>query len=396
MRTLLAGEFTTATAMSPRADVDVKVEVENGSGTFKDLRSLLGFQWVANVEWGETVDNKIATATITLVQRIGAATQTLAPLIESSVLNVLDDGVTYSPLIDVGRLIRFSTATVAHGSTPIAGDFRAAFTGRIDNHTLNDAGGLWAGPITIQCSDLGAWLMDLQVEAPGKEYGDPDSPPNLEDVLQDVIDDNLPSGDPAVTLVKTSSSSFAVTAWKQGETKVMEALQTLVLDSVGEDLRYRFNAAHVSTLQWFDPQRTRTAVDATFAKETYILKTLDTALADVRNAGAMPFTDVDAGTAGDVTAESLLSIDKYRRRFFRLPASSMLTTRAESLTLIGPWSATWKRHWPKRRPSSPSAGSCSCSTATRSPRTLDSTPTTRRSVSWGTGTPSRTVAPRPR
>jgi hypothetical protein len=334
MRTLLAGEFDTATAMSPRADVDVKVEVENGSGTFKDLRSLLGFQWVANVEYGEHVDTKTATATITLVQRIGAATQTLAPLVESSLLNVLDDGVTYSPLIDVGRLIRFSTATVAHGATPIAGDFRAAFTGRIDRHQLNDQGGLWAGPITIECSDLGAWLMDLQVEAPGKEYGDEDSPPNLEDVLQSVIDDNLPAADPAVTVVKTSSSSFAVTAWKQGDTKVMEALQTLVLDSVGEDIRYRFNAAHASTLQWFDPDRSRVTVDATFPKTTYILKTLNTALDDVRNAGAMPFTDVDSGTAGDVTKESLLSIDKYRRRFFRLAPSTLLTTKTEAQTVI--------------------------------------------------------------
>lgn len=334
MRTLLTGEFDTATAMSPRADADVKVEVQNGSGTYKDLRSLLGFQWTAIVDWGETVDTKVATATITLVNRIGAANQTLAPLIESSVLNVLDDAVTYSPLIDVGRLIRFSTATVPHGTAPISGDFRAGFTGRISGHSINDQGGLWAGPITLQCSDLGAWLMDLQVESQGKEYGDPDSPPALLTVLQAVIDDWLPAGDPAVTVVKQSSSNFAVTKWTQGETKVMEALQTLVLDSVGEDIRYRFDASHVSTLQWFDPDRSRVTVDATFAKETYILKTLDTAIDDVRNAGSMPYTDVDAGTAGSVTAESASSIAAYRRRYFRLPASTMLTTRAEAQTVI--------------------------------------------------------------
>src|SRR5438128_2156953 len=82
-------------------------------------------------------------------------------------------------------------------------------------------------------------------------------------VLQAVIDDNLPAGDPAVTVVKTSSSSFAVTDYVQGETKVLEGLRTLVLDSVGEDIRYRYNASHVSTLQWFDPQRSRATVDGT-------------------------------------------------------------------------------------------------------------------------------------
>lgn len=332
MRTLLAGEFDLST--SDDADHDVKVEVENGSGTFKDLRSLLGYQWAASLSWGEHVDTKVATATITLVQRIGAETQTLAPLIESSVLNVLDDTVTYSPLIDVGRLIRFSTATVPHGQTVVSGDFRAGFTGRITRHRLNDQGGLWAGPIVLECSDLGAWLMDLQIESSGVEYGDPDAPPNLEDVLQAVIDDNLPAGDPAVTVVKQSSSSFAVTGFRTGDTKVLEALNTLVLDSVGEDIRYRFNSSHVSTLQWFDPDRDRVTVDATFPKESYILRTLDTAIDDVRNAGAMDWENLDDSTTGTVTQASDDSIAAYRRRWFRLAAHALITSEAEAQVVL--------------------------------------------------------------
>lgn len=328
-RALLAGEFDLAAGRA--TDVFVKLEVQNGSGTWKNVATVIGGECNIAVQQGEHIDTKVGQATFTLIQKLGSVS--LAPLIEASAANV-DDAAAYSPLLDIGRLIRCSTATMGHGVTLDTGTYREIFTGRIDDVILSDQVSAWAGPIQLQCSDLGGWLMDLQIETPDVQYGDEDTPPNLEDVLQAVIDDNLPVGDPAVTVVKTSSSNFAVTDYIQGETKVMEGLTTLVLDSVGEDIRYRYNASHVSTLQWIDPDRSRVTIDGTFTKRQYLLRKLSLSLADIRNAGAMAFTDVASGVTGVVQAESLGSIDKYRRRFFRIPGSSMLTTRAESQAVI--------------------------------------------------------------
>lgn len=326
MRTLLAGEL--ALAQDYRSDYYVKLEVQNGSGTWVDVGALLGTHWIINATWGESRDEPVSQATFTLLMRIGSAS--LAPLVTASVLNV-DDTMAYAPLLWIGRLMRAWTATMAHGVALDVSKYRPAFVGRID-----DVAGMDSpynnGPITIQCSDLGAWLMDLQIEVEGKEYGDPDTPPDLEDVLQSVINDNIPAGEPAVTLVKESSSSFGVTGWKQGETKLLESLVTLVLDSTGEDVRYRFDASHVSQLMWFDPDRDRVTVDATFTQ--YIMRQLDMALRDIRNAGEMAYTDSVTGEAGVVTATDPASIALYRRRFLRVPPSTMLTTEAESQTVI--------------------------------------------------------------
>ena len=330
MRTLLSGEL--AQAQNRDSDYFVRFEVQNGSGTWIDVGAALGTHWIVNATWGENRDTPVAQATFTLVRNIGAAS--LAPLMSASVLNVLDDGVTYSPLLNIGRLMRASTATMPYGVALDVTKYRPAVTGRIDDVIVLDDPAGQASMITLPCSDLGGWLMDLQIETSGIEYGNPTTPPTLESVLQAVITANIPVGEPAVTLVKQSSSSFGVTGWKQGDTKLLEGLITLVLDSTGEDIRYRFDASHVSQLMWFNPDRGRVTVDATFTANQYYMSSLDLALRDIRNAGSMAYIDSVTGTAGVVTATDTLSIADYRRRFFRLPSSKMLATMAESQTVI--------------------------------------------------------------
>ena len=328
MRTLLAGEL--AQAQDPSSDYYVKLEVQNGSGTWIDVGALLGNHWIVNATWGEVRDTPVGQATFTLVQRVGSAS--LAPLMSASVLNV-DDTMAYSPLLDIGRLVRASTATMPHGVALDVTKYRPALKGRIDNVESVDSEWNY-GPITILCSDLGAWLMDLQIETEGIEYGNPTTPPTLESVVQAIINANIPVGEPAVTLVKQSTSNFAVTGYKQGATKLLEGIQTIVLDSTGEDVRYRFDASHVSQLMWFNPDRSRVTVDATFIANRYVMRRLDLALADIRNAGSMAYIDSATGISGTVTAVDTLSIADYRRRFFRLPSSKMLTTVTEAQTVI--------------------------------------------------------------
>lgn len=322
MRTLLSGELTQAQSFD--SDYYIKLEVQNGSGTWIDVGAALGKHWIVNASWGESVDTTVMQVTFSLVQQIGAAS--LSPLMSTSVLNV-DDLGAYAPLLNVGRLVRASVATMAHGVALDVAKYRRFLDGRIDNVTQADSPD-WLGPITLLCSDLGGWLVDLQVETSGIQYGTTPIGTALETVLQRVIDDNIPASEPAVSLYKQSTNSFAVTEWAQGDTKLMEGLSTLVLDSTGEDIRYRYDAAHASRLTWFNPDRTRVTVDATFGKNGYVLRQLDVALANIRNAGEMLYS------GGKVSSTSAASILNYRRRFFRLPASSMLTTAAQAQTVL--------------------------------------------------------------
>jgi hypothetical protein len=323
VRTLLAGELTQAQSFD--SDYYVKLEVQNGSGTWIDVGAALGKNWIVNAAWGEHVDARVSQATFALLQQIGAAS--LSPLMSGSALNVNDLGA-YAPLFNVGRLVRASTATMPHGVTLDVTKYRRIFDGRVDNVEQADQGGGWAGPITLRCSDLGAWLMDMQIETSGRQYGTKPVGTALETVLQQVIDTNLPAGEPAVPVYKQSTSNFAVTEWEQGDTKVMEGLSTLVLDSTGEDIRYRYDAAHASRLTWFNPDRARVTVDATFTPRQYVLRQLDLALANIRNAGEMPYV------GGKAIQSSPTSIANFRRRFFRLPSSAMITTLADAQKVI--------------------------------------------------------------
>lgn len=327
MRALLAGEL--AQAQSWESEYYIKLEVKNASGTWIDVGALLGTHWIVNATWGEHRDTQVSSATFTLIRNIGTAS--LAPLMTGSALNV-DDAMAYAPLLNVGRSCRASSATMAYGVALDAAKYRLIFTGRLDDVFVQDDGEGRANIITLPCSDLGGWLMDIQIETSGTQYGDPVTPPALEAVLQAVINGNIPVGEPAVALVKQSASSFGVTDYRQGDTKLLEGLITLVLDSTGEDIRYRFDAAHVSQLMWFNPDRSRVTVDATFTALQYVMRRVDLSLRDIRNAGALAYTA--SGVSGVVTAEDAPSIADYRRRWFRLPFSKMLASEAEAQTVI--------------------------------------------------------------
>lgn len=322
MRTLLAGELTLAQSFD--ADDHVKLEVQNGSGTWVDVGGALGTHWIVEARWGETVDTPVSSAVFTLVQQIGTAS--LSPLMAGSPLNV-NDALAYSPLLDIGRLVRASTAKMAHTATLDVSKYRRIFDGRIDEIEQADSPGTPLR-IAIHCSDLGSWLQDLQIETSGVEYGTTPVGTALETVVQNILNTNIPSDEPAVTLYKQSASAFAVTSWRQGDTKVLEALTTIVLDSTGEDVRYRYDAAHASRLTWFNPDRTRATVDATFTANQYVLRRLNLSIRDIRNVGEMPYS------GGVATSTAVGSRQKYRKRFFRLAASDMITTLADAQKVV--------------------------------------------------------------
>lgn len=165
MRSVTSGELTTL--LAARVGHYLRVEIQNGAGTFVDYATLGGVDWVDRVSINaESIDQPVGTAQIHLRRR--AHNLRLAPFYGGSSLN------TGSPALDLGRRVRISVAAKAPGSTPSGGDWKELFSGRIDNI------GWEQDPIVLDCSDEGAWLMDLQIESErdyvklemkGEEYG---------------------------------------------------------------------------------------------------------------------------------------------------------------------------------------------------------------------------------
>jgi len=164
------------------------------------LTSLGGTDWVDSVSWdGETVDRQIATATIQLKRDVTGGTS-LAPLIAGSPLNVDAGGSVYAPLLSVGAAMRITTAVTDHGVAPASGDWKEVFRGRIDSVD-------WSGdPITVQCSDLGAWLMDTAIQTQ-TTYGS-NSGATVESIIQAILTD-WPSGMGTATLYELNSAGVA-------------------------------------------------------------------------------------------------------------------------------------------------------------------------------------------
>jgi hypothetical protein len=329
MRALLTGERAKATATGYSRWL--KLEVQNGSGTWKNVGDLLGVDYVVGGGWGEDRDQPVARASFRISR--GTGTKKLSPLVVGSLLNV-DDGGFYSPLLEKGRAFRASSATIPNGTVPITSDWREGIIGRIDTVAWESS------PIVIECSDLGAWLQDTQIKIDGVQYGTSPVGTAYETVMQNLVN-AAHSGKLTTaqeTVYKTSTKSFAVTNWQPGRPKVLEGLRALALNTTADDVRFRYDASHVSRLTITDPQRDRTTIDATFGPtEYYAVKRIQTALADIRNSGKLPYT-TDAGVAGSVTSPADLTTDPsildYGERYFELPESDAIITEAQAQTLL--------------------------------------------------------------
>jgi hypothetical protein len=297
-------------------------------GTWKNVGDLLGTDYVIGGGTNEDMDTPVGTASFRIRRRNGSIS--LSPLVVGSILNV-DDGGLYAPLLEKGRAFRVWSATIPNGTVPVAGDWREGMQGRIDAVAWE------SDPIVIDCSDLGVWLADTQIKVDGVQYGTTPVGTPLADVLQAIVDDT-PSRilTPAQeTVYVNTTNDFAVTAWAQGEAKVLDGTRNLVQQTTGDDFRFRYDAAHQFRLTLFDPQRDRTSVDWTLGPEDYYpIRRLSSAIVDIRNSGELTY----AGGAVPVTSPADIlsdpSVLAYGERFFRLPQNDAITTELQAQTLL--------------------------------------------------------------
>lgn len=320
MRTITAAELLILAALT--RTVTVRVKVANGSGTMIDLSS-----WYEGITRNEDIDQPVAGATVEFTRASGVL-QTLSPLRTDSLLNRLDDGVTYSPEIDLVRAITIEVATTPVGVLPSGSDFKLKFKGT--TQTVNFA----SNPIVVDCRDEGGLLVDRWVETV-HSYG---SGPGvaLETVMQAIHDDNLGAG---VVPVWTPVSPLYVIspAYQQQQQSIMDA-DVALAQNPGWDVRYRWDdGTGAFRFKLYTPDRAKVTADYSFGPSGYYeVNSLELTELDIRNVVIVSYKDVnDLGNRNIVTVSDGPSITKYRRRPLLITEgdTSPINTSSEATTM---------------------------------------------------------------
>lgn len=336
MRTLTAAESAALDAAVRQNGI--KVEIQNGDGTWIDYSDRLiggGFSRSEN--------QSITSVAIELRRDKSPVTaNSLAPFMEGSTLNRLDDGVTYSPAIDGGRGLRISIATVAAGTTPAPADHHLVFRGITDEA---DSG---KNPLTVEAHDLGSHLKErfIEQETTYEQAA-------MEDMIQSIFSDWTggitlysingtaatpfdPADAPGYTVNETTFDGISV--WNAAER---------IAQLNGWTMRFRWNESvgdFVATLMEPDRDRETDPAAPGFSADWthrpsryYVVPRLATGKRGVRNAIGGHYHDEDGVKHEVATITDSFSISKYDRQFFGLRegTDSPINTLPEFQTMQG-------------------------------------------------------------
>lgn len=287
----------------------LRVHVADADGVMQDCSALgtLGLDLLDGAQWGETLDTPVSTGKLTI--RRDTSGDSASPLMGTSSINRNSLGA-YAPLFEKGRAILLETATVAPGVTPTSGNWKPMFAGRIDTVHWHD------NPMTIDVSDLGAWVMDCQIQEK-RQYivqADPGAGPLLGRIIQTMLTEWIPLGTP-VTLYEPVTCPFQPNPPVGGQEitgpgSLLSAARGYAQE-IGWELRYRYDASDVFRLTLYKPARTNTTPDWTIGPTEYRNVTnLQTSIVDIRNYIVGKF-NLNAESPGSVTSQDFASIAKY-------------------------------------------------------------------------------------
>lgn len=303
-----------------------RVKVQDSGGTFRDTSLLLGMDYVADAEWGESLDTSTSDCVVTFHQ--GADRATLSPLDEDSALNNLTGGGT--PLLAPGRVYTVEVATIPSGSTPGSGDWVEAWRGRIDKvHSPGNE------TVVVTGRDMGSLIMDTFMEEEDA-YGDDDTGVAVQDVIQAMLD---AWGLSAVGLYAPVDPLWQVGRYLQRKEAVFTAAFALA-QQMGWDVRYRWQDA-VSGWRftlWSPDRLTSTSVWTIPINGIYGGAVIGEDAQNCRNAVDVVYSDKgDLDSAGNptrkkVTSTNPTSIAALGRRWMEIAegASSAIDTEAEA------------------------------------------------------------------
>lgn len=330
MRTLNAG--SSAVLASNNYAVFMRARIVNASGTIVDLSNYGGRDWLVGAEWGANIDEIVPSCTLYFA-RSQNSTQSLAPLMSASTLNVNDAGA-YAALLDPGAEFYLDTAVIAQGSTlPASGSTQwlTQFYGEIDAVDFDKP------EVQVYGRDkIGALLADRWIEAErpyGTEGGEA-----IQTVMQNISNEWADG-----TAVQVPASpGFLVTTYQQTQQSVLEAHRTLA-QLIGWDARPQwYNTSSSFAYVFAQPNRSASTAVWTFGPQHYFDVTrLNLSRENVRNVVSVKYTlsstagSTTAGTRQTYTASDSTSISRFGRRWMEidLPDDSDINTLAEATQL---------------------------------------------------------------
>ncbi len=305
--------------------VDLKVEIEDGDGTFQDMRTFKGKDWILGVEWGENIDTDCMTATVELIRE--QYNDSLSPLHQTSRTN-LNAGGTYDRLIDLRRRIKISTRYAPADPNAEALAWMLMFDGYVD---IID----WATEtLKITARDKYSTLQDTFIES-RTEYSI-SAGTAIQTVIQDILDDWI-----AVppTLLVPVSPGWNIKNFNAQLQSVADQITGLV-DQIGWRCRYKwYEAGSEFRLTLYEPDRAKVTNDRDFTSDEYYdIPQIEVSTKDIRNVVVIKYPDPadlrEDGTPKrkSVTRTDTTSSTAYGRRWMLIAedGSSHIDTLAEA------------------------------------------------------------------
>lgn len=304
---------------SGKYDLHHRVQVANGDGTLIDVSTR-----VHAIAWSDpSPDAPIATRHIEFLRELNDDPATsLAPLIASD-LNVLDDGTTFSALLQLGRVFVHSFAITAIGaSRPANSAFYEWCRGRLGTPSW---GGKY-GNASVSGLDQGGELQRVKVET-ARTYT---AGTAVETAIQQVLDDN---GYSSIVLNVPVATGVVLSAdYGPGIQKsVWEIVQELA-SSIGFVCWWRYQADGTADLTLFEPDRDNVTSAFTFPR-IYDVEKLEINEDALGNVILGQFTDEDGKRVDNPAVVDSASVTKYggfRRAFWiSEPEDSVIRTAAD-------------------------------------------------------------------
>jgi hypothetical protein len=324
---------TLALYVSGAYDVHARLRVANGDGTMVNLQG----RWMGIRFEFPNPDQPIPSLTVDLLREYAAhesGADSLAPMVQTSTWNRLDDGVTYSPLIELGRTVTCDVAlTAVRGARPADGSalwyevFRGFVTKRPAPKKLGRV-------LTMHCAQAAGKLEIAKSEA-AYTYA---AGTAIETAIVAILTNNgfaavdWPVDVPVATgkvLSKTYAPGLQKTTWEQA---------WATAQSIGMLLLPTYRADGTVALSLFEPPRTKTVADMTVPK-IHDFEEFDVDGRYLGNVGRAHFTD-SAGVrqqAGPVEdADSIARYGDMRRPFWlSFAEDSPVRSYTDAVTILG-------------------------------------------------------------
>jgi hypothetical protein len=278
-------------------DVHWEIEVANGSGTMVDLTGRL-----AGVSFSLPNPNApIAPATFTFLRELERdPNKSLAPLVAASTLNRLDDGATYSVLLQVGRAVIVRWAHVARGAARPASGYYEVYRGRIAAVAWPD----WDdGPVTIRCTDQSGALQKSKSTA-AYTYA---AGTTIKAAAQAALDNN---GWSTYTVGGSATAEVLAVDHTPGVQKTVWSQVWNFYQSIGWVVWWRYDATGAAVLTGFEPDRDNVTSAFTVAGLRAV-SAVSYSEEEIGNEARGIYSDADGVRREAGPVRDLISIDKY-------------------------------------------------------------------------------------